>query len=224
MKILCTTLAFRESWYHEESASALRTRDCGVGTPQDMIAFDIKSPSFRQVELRSECARVSVLLVVFGSLLALVLVRGIVSLAQGRRGDALPSVMALLIVATYEIVWLRFIVRMLDSGGSVSPFRWQVSIFAESLLPTAALFLQVHTSIIGPQRALTSPVLLAYFVFIILSTLHLDVGLSRLSGGLSAFGYGAVALYIFALFPEAAGGDKLVAYGTSFSCVGLLLL
>jgi serine phosphatase RsbU (regulator of sigma subunit) len=189
-----------------------------------MSEVDIKSPSFQRAELRSECARVSALLVFFGSLLALVLVRGIVSLADGRQGEAWPFAAILLITAVYEVGWLRFIRGVLDSGGSVSSFQWKASIVAESLLPTTALLLQVHTSIIGPRRALTSPVMLAYFVLIILSTLHLDVGLARLCGWASAIGYSLVAIYTLAVFPQATDGDKLVAYGMAFSCAALLII
>ena len=94
----------------------------------------------------------------------------------------------------------------------------------ESLLPTFAILLQIHTSFMGPYRALTSPVLLAYFLFIILSTLHLDVKLSFLSGAFSAAGYCATCVYLFVLFPEVAAEQKLLAYGSAVSNAVLLFL
>jgi serine phosphatase RsbU (regulator of sigma subunit) len=189
-----------------------------------MFEFDVTAPSFQAAELRSEVARVRVLLGVFGTLLALILVRGIVSLAEGRAGEAWPFAALLVLTTSYEFWWLRYVLQAIDTGQTVSSGMWKGNVFIECLLPAAALLLQVHTPIVGPQRALTSPVLLVWFVFIILSTLHLDPGLPRLCGAFSAAGYAAVAVYVFLRFPDAATGDKLVAYATSFSCTALLLL
>jgi serine phosphatase RsbU (regulator of sigma subunit) len=94
----------------------------------------------------------------------------------------------------------------------------------ECLLPTLAFFLAIHTPSIGPERALTSPVVAVYFLFIVLSTLHLDSGLSRLAGVFAAAGYAAAAMYVFLEFPTEATSEATLAYATSFSLVGLLLL
>jgi serine phosphatase RsbU (regulator of sigma subunit) len=94
----------------------------------------------------------------------------------------------------------------------------------ETLLPTVVLVWLVHTSTVGPQRTLTSPAVLAYFLFIILSTLHLNSWLSRFSGVMSATGYAAVAVYLFLTYPEVAAGRELTVYGTSVSCAMLLLI
>jgi serine phosphatase RsbU (regulator of sigma subunit) len=190
-----------------------------------MVEFDIRTPSFQQAELRSERTRVRVVLGVFGGLFALILMRGIASLVvEGRRGEAWPFVAVLLVMTAYEVVWLRVVVRAINLGRSLSKAMWKSSIFVESLLPTVALFLQIHSTAIGPNRALTSPVVLAYFLLIILSTLHLDPGLSRLSGAYSAAGYGVAAVYVFVFFPEAPGAEKLLPYAAAFSCIALLIL
>ena len=118
-----------------------------------MDEFETEDRSFQQAELQSERTRVKALLAVFGGLLALILVRGIVSLTQGQRGESWPFIVALIIVTAYELVWLRMITRALNSGGKVSDLKWRISVLVESLLPTVALVLQVHSSAIGPQRA-----------------------------------------------------------------------
>jgi serine phosphatase RsbU (regulator of sigma subunit) len=189
-----------------------------------MIDSDIKSQSFHRAELRSECVRVKALLGVFAGLLALVLIRGITSLAEGRGGVAWPFVLLLAGVTGYEMAWLRFVKRAIATSRDVSRASWTANIFVESLLPTAALLLEIHTAVIGPHRALSSPVGLAFFLLIILSTLHLDPQLSQLTGGLTAAGYAAVSIYTFLLFPEVAAGEKVWVYGTSFAFAGLLLL
>src|ERR1043165_5200963 len=189
-----------------------------------MMDFDIQAPSFQAAELRSECTRVRALLAVLGTLLGLTLIRGIVSVIEGRTGEAWPFVVALVVMATYEGLWLKFVVRAMDFAKTISKRMWEVSVFAESLLPTVALFLQIQTAFIGPHRVLTSPVVLAYFVFIILSTLHLDPTLCRLCGVFSASGYGAVAIYVFVRFPEVATIGPLFVYSTAFACMVLMVL
>jgi serine phosphatase RsbU (regulator of sigma subunit) len=184
---------------------------------------EIESTSFHAAELRSECARVKALLSVFASLLALVLIRGAMSLAQGHAGQAWPFAMLLAAMTVYEVAWLKFIQGAITSNRAVSNTTWTVNILVESLLPTAALFLQIYTSLIGPERALTSPVVAAYFLLIILSTLHLSPQLSRLAGAFAAAGYAAVAIYSFLLFPRASS-DEFLAYSTSFSYAALMLV
>jgi serine phosphatase RsbU (regulator of sigma subunit) len=189
-----------------------------------MIDSATNSHSFQRAELRSECARVIALLGVFVSLLTLVLIRGLVSIAEGHRGVVWPFAMLLVIMIGYEVVWLRIVRRAIASNRRISRFTWTTNLFIESLLPTTALLLQIHTPLVGPHRALASPVILAYFLLIILSTLHLDTGLSRLAGAFSAAGYAAVSIYTFAVFPEVAADDRLFVYSTSFSYAILLLL
>lgn len=187
-----------------------------------MVEAEIKSPSFRKEELRSESIRVTALLVVFAGLFMLVVIRGLTSLAQGYRGAAWPFALLLAAITVYEALWLRFVRNAIETGEGISAM-WQTGIFVESLLPTIALLLQIHTSSAGPQYALTSPVVLVYFLLIILSTLHLDTWLSRLSGMYSAAGYTAVWLYTYLLFPEAIS-KEMFPYGAPFSYIAFLLL
>ena len=189
-----------------------------------MIDSEIDSQAFQLAMLRSERARVRALLGVFASLLVLVLIRGAISLTKGYRGEAWPFVLLLAAMTTYEALWLRFISRAISSCRKVSRATWTANIFLESLLPTIALFLQVHVSFIGPQRALTSPLVLVYLLFIILSTLHLDPTLSRLAGVVSVAGYTAVSFYVFLLYLAPTGDEKLLVYGTFFSYAALLFV
>jgi serine phosphatase RsbU (regulator of sigma subunit) len=191
---------------------------------EDAIIPDVHSPSFKTAELRSEWSRVAALLAVFGGLFVLVLIRGALSLSAGNRGEAWPFALLLGLMTAYELLWLRYVRQAIVLGRPVSRARWVLNVFIESLLPTAALFLQIHTPSFGPERTLTSPVVLTFLVFTILSTLHLDAGLSRLAGALSALGYAAVTVYIFAVFPETAAGAPLVVYGTSISYAACLLV
>ena len=189
-----------------------------------MIDSDMKPQAVRLAELRSECTRIKALLGVFASLLGLVVIRGIMSLMHGQHGQAWPFAVLLAAITAYEVIWLRVVRRAISTGRELAGATWVANITIESLLPTAALFLQVHSPFFGPGWALTSPEVLLYLLFIILSTLHLDPALSRLAGILSAGEYAAVSLYIFLLFPEVAARGKLLAYSTSVSCVVFLLI
>ena len=148
----------------------------------------IESQELDAAILRSERTRIKTLIGVYGSLMVLVLVRGAMARSEGHRGEAWPYALLLALMAGYEVVWLRFIERAIESKRVVSIGMWRASIFVESLLPTAILFMQLHTPSFGPSRALTSPAVLAYFLLILLSTLHLNPRLSVLAGVLSAAG------------------------------------
>ncbi len=179
---------------------------------------------FKEAELRSEWARVGALLAAFAALFVLVLIRGALSFAAGGRGEAWPFALLLAVMTAYELARLRYVKQTIVLGRAVSQASWAFNIFVESLFPAAALLLQVYTPSFGPERTLTSPVVLAYLLFTLLSTLHLDPALSRLAGVLAAGGYGAVAVYIFMQFPGAAAAAPLVAYGTSISYAAFLLV
>jgi serine phosphatase RsbU (regulator of sigma subunit) len=127
-------------------------------------------------------------------------------------------------MTAYELVWLRFVKQAIQSNRVVSRATWTANIFVESLTPTIAVLLQIHTSLFGPQRALTSPVVAGFFLFIILSTLHLDPVLSRLAGVFSVAGYAAAAIYEFVRFPAAVASEALVLYSSAFSYAALLLV
>lgn len=185
---------------------------------------EIESPSFRAAELRSEQTRVTALLIACAALLAIVLLRGALAVAAGRYGEAWPFAVLIAAMAVYEALWLRLVKSALAAGQSVSRARWSVNILVETLVPTLALFLQIHTPSFGPERTLSSPVILLYLIFIILSTLRLDPGLSRLAGLYSAVGYAAASVYILVSYPEIARVDPLVVYGGFLSTVALLVL
>jgi len=185
-----------------------------------MSEFDAKSPAFRQAELRSELARVGTLLGVLAGLLVLVVVRGAASLAQGLRGQVWPFAVLLAIMIAYEAAWMLYIRRAIRIDQSIPANGWRAGVLIECLFPTAAIVLAIHTPAIGPERALTAPVVAVYFLFIILSALHLDSGLSRMAGVFAAAGYSAAASEVFLEFPV----ESTLAYITSLSYAGLLVL
>jgi serine phosphatase RsbU (regulator of sigma subunit) len=195
-----------------------------IGVTGQPSIQEIDSPSFKEAELRSESTRIAALLAAFAALFVIVLIRGALSLAAGRHGVAWPFALLLAIMTAYELVRLGYIRQAITLGRAASQARWAANVFVESLFPTAVLFLEMRTPSFGPERTLTSPVVLVYLLFTILSTLHLDPALSRLSGIFSAVGYAAVAIYVFVQFPETAAAAPFVVYGTTISYTAFLLL
>jgi serine phosphatase RsbU (regulator of sigma subunit) len=204
--------------------SATQKGDVWNADGRSTMGSEISSRAFQLAQLRSERARVRALLIVFGALLLLVLLRGVMTLAQGHRGEAWPFALLLAMMTGYEAFWLRLVERTIASTQEFSNATWITNVFIESLLPTAALLLQVQSSFVGPDRALMSPVVLTYALFIILSTLHLNPVLSSLAGLFSAAGYAAVSIYLFLMFPQAMAEDRLMAYGASLTAAAILLL
>ena len=72
-----------------------------------MTNGEIDSPAFHEAELHSERTRVNALLRVFAGLLGLLLIRGAVSLAEGRRSVVWPFGVLLALIAVYEVMWLQ---------------------------------------------------------------------------------------------------------------------
>jgi serine phosphatase RsbU (regulator of sigma subunit) len=189
-----------------------------------MTNGEIDSPAFHEAELHSERTRVNALLRVFAGLLGLLLIRGAVSLAEGRSSVVWPFGVLLALIAVYEVMWLRFVDRSIQSNRAVSGNAWTFNSLIECLVPAVALFLEIHTSFVSPDSALSSPVVLTWLLFIILSALHLNPGLSRLTGVFSMAGYLTVAIYVLLNFPERSASESLLLYGTAFSSSVLLLL
>ena len=84
----------------------------------------------------------------------------------------------------FELMVLGSIRHRIAHGGDVPILRRYLSVVIETSLPTAAL--AIHMSQMGPERALSFTIPLAYFIFIILSTLRLDFFLSAFTGLVSA--------------------------------------
>jgi serine phosphatase RsbU (regulator of sigma subunit) len=185
---------------------------------------EIHSQAFEAAHLRSERTRIVALLTICAGLLGLLSIRALFTFLAGHHGEAWPFAVLLAVMTAYEVMWLRMVNRSMASGVSIHKQRLTLNVIVETTLPTAALFLQLHTTIIGPRHALTSPVIFVYLLFILLSTLHLNPGLSRLAGISSAVGYALVSIYAFVFFPEASADGKWLTYDTSLSCAAALLL
>jgi adenylate cyclase len=107
--------------------------------------------------------------------------------------DRLPVGLFLCAVAGFEFHVLYVTERMLRRGTRASVWRRYTYSFIETSLPT--LVILYYATILGPLQALLTPSAFVYFVFILLSTLRLDVGLSIFTGLVASFEYAAVAVF-----------------------------
>src|SRR4030095_16628022 len=89
--------------------------------------------------------------------------------------------------------------RALQTERNLPPAMWVLNVCIETQLPTIALVLLIKSGFVDAKSALTAPVILLYFLFIILSTLRLSPTLSILTGLASALGYIAVVTVVGAV-------------------------
>ncbi len=163
---------------------------------------EIDSPAFRRAALESERLRIQVLVGVLTAVILWVLARAL-WLASELEKQLLPSLLlGGLIFLAYEAVRWVFLSRWLRTGCEAPWWFWLANLAVEAAFPTWILFQLTDSVFWGPYRALVAPAILLYFLFIILSTLRLNPGLSVLTGLFSALGYGAVLAHTWASFPE----------------------
>jgi len=158
-----------------------------------MGAEAVKSKAFQRAALKSESYRVVGILVLLAVMLLFVIARAILTeqyLIVAIQGGVL------LLIAAHEATMLRAIKSSLKGDGEVGPEKWVLNVFIESQIPTIALFVLLATKWFTPHQVLVAPVVLVYFLLIILSTLRLSPTLTLLTGILSSLGYLFVVFYV----------------------------
>src|SRR3982751_1597304 len=158
-----------------------------------MGAEAVKSKAFQRAALKSESYRVIGILVLLAVMLLFVIGRALLTdqyLIVAIQGGAL------LLIAAHEATILRAIKSSLKGDGEVGPEKWVLNVFIESQIPTIALFVLLATKWFTPHQVLVAPVVLVYFLLIILSTLRLSPTLALLTGILSSLGYLFVVFYV----------------------------
>ena len=111
---------------------------------------------------------------------------------QGVLPALVPVVTASL--AIYEFAVRQFIGRRIAQGRPISPRLWYVNTLIEISVITAVV-IATRETLSNPVFALLVPAVAVYFVFIILSTLNLDVKICVFTGLLAALEYLGVVIY-----------------------------
>jgi len=151
--------------------------------------------------LQSDRIRINALLTILCLLFVSTLVRGMVFEVKTGKG-LLPILMAYFgSMIAFECVMLGWVGRALRRKTDLSQADLVLTVFVETLFPTAGIGLLILTGITNPYTALVAPIVLTYFLFIILSTLRLSPMLARLSGVFCAAGYALTCFYVFIRYP-----------------------
>ena len=111
------------------------------------------------------------------------------------RGRFRPAYLSTILLPfmLFELWVHTAISRNLKLDRDVAPIRRYLGALIETSMPTVAL--AVHIENMGPVQALGFVMPLAYFIFIILSTLRLDFWLSTFTGAVAAVELYAMAMY-----------------------------
>lgn len=175
-----------------------------------MSLLHAQSPAFREAQLKSERLRIKIVIV---AIAAAFLVRSLRTLIQFDRGNFSLWLITTVFVAAfliYELRLLRATNRSLQGGQEISRFAWIANIVVETCLPALALVFLSDGSLEAAYRPLANPVVLLYFIFIILSTLRIDPLICRISGIVAAASYLSAAFYL-GWVPELAGSKSLLS-------------
>ena len=164
----------------------------------------IQSEAFQLAALRSERVRIVAMIGIACAILTLNTVRATLDPQPGGRDWLAFVIPVLASFIIYQCMMLWITQRALRARRPVRGLAWALSTILETSLPTLALMgLSTWQSYLGPYRAMVSPAVIVYCLFIVLSTLRLSPVLSVLAGAVSAAGYLFVLGWTSRVFPDA---------------------
>ncbi len=158
-----------------------------------MTDLHTKSPAFRQALLESERLRIYILLLSIAIILAIRLLRTVVSPTPENLTTLYLFVGMLAIICLGEFVTLRALQRARREDHAMRGTFWMINIVAEFLLPPIAIAAISSFAIPYGYRPLVNPSFLLYFLLLTLTILRLNPRLSLLCGFFAAFTYLAAA-------------------------------
>src|SRR5262249_37363947 len=132
------------------------------------------------------------------------------------------SLLLAAMVAAYESWTLWKVDRALQAQRCLSARFWIVSTILETSIPAFAIAFLTSAEVEISYRPLASPAVLAYFIFIILSTLRLSPWISSLSGVIAAVTYIASAAYLGWRPPLPGTPAPATQSGVSLNAITLL--
>jgi serine phosphatase RsbU (regulator of sigma subunit) len=160
------------------------------------MSQQIESAAFHQAQLQSERLRI---FGVLGFVAVFVLVSTarvfVIYTASEGRHWAWDIILAAVVVG-YELWLLLRVAVALKTGRNLpSPF-WVLSTILETSIPALGIAFLSSEQIPAPYRPLATPGVLVFFIFIILSTLRLNLWICWLCGATATLTYLAAALYL----------------------------
>jgi serine phosphatase RsbU (regulator of sigma subunit) len=155
-----------------------------------------RSTAFQLARLKSERLRILILFAVIGLVFVVRSFRTVLYYNSGNVHLWTITSACLAMVVLYEWLMLRTVNRALQSGRTLPRAVWIANIILETSLPALVIAFLSGNAIEPAYRPLANPATLVFFIFIILSTLHLNPAASQLSGFVAAGSYLAAAFYI----------------------------
>lgn len=155
-----------------------------------------ESTAFQNAELRSERLRVFAVLGFIAIFIFATTVRVFVIRTAADSTSWVGSYLLASILIGYELWTLRKVDLALEAGASLAARFWIVSTILETSIPALTLAFLTSEKIETIYRPLASPSVLAFFIFIILSTLRLSPWIAVLSGTVASVTYLCAALYL----------------------------
>lgn len=178
---------------------------------------EIRSEAFWAAALRSERHRILSLLAALFIAVMVSLIREWAADVPGWFGQFLPALVVVAVLFFYEFAFYFYLGRKIRSRQHPPPMVWMVNLIIECAAPSVILYIASEMPRYGAFWALSGPVVLAYFFFIIASTLRLSPRLCVLTGIASAAGYLVVLALLIARHRGTPAADEalpLSIYGT----------
>jgi len=160
------------------------------------IVPQIQSAAFRHAQLKSELVRGIVVVAAVLTILLLQTARMLALHAHEDRAHLFAKLIFVAFFVLYEVVVLYAVRRALRGGRSLPRFAWIGDIIIETSLPALGIAFLTGSVIAPAYRPLANPLALTFFLFIILSVLHLNPWASVLSGFVAAGSYLCASYYL----------------------------
>ncbi|MCP9625897.1 adenylate/guanylate cyclase domain-containing protein [Rhodopseudomonas palustris] len=166
----------------------MRWRRAKARARRRSLSEDVRSTLTREI-LQTELLRAKALLATVTLLLGVLLVSywlfpsAIEKIWRGHF-SLLPLLLSYLPLLVFELSAIAYLRRRLAAGRDGPQIGRYIGVLIETSLPTVAIYLQMES--MGSAQALAFAAPLGYFIFIILSTLWLDLRLSLFTGFVAA--------------------------------------
>jgi serine phosphatase RsbU (regulator of sigma subunit) len=159
------------------------------------------SEALKQAQLQSDRIRIVAMILLLGLLFVSILLRGMILAGQKEKETLWIVTIYFGAMIGFECIMLRRVARAQQLKADLSSAGLLLNVLIETLFPTAGIVLLIATGIANPYAALFAPIVLTYFLFVILSTLRLSPLLARLTGIFCAAEYTLLCCYVFIRYP-----------------------
>lgn len=166
----------------------MRWRRAAARARRRSLSDDVRTTLTREI-LQTELLRARALLATVTALLGVLVVSywlfpaAIEKIWRGHF-SLLPLLLSYLPLLVFELTAIAYLRRRLATGRDGPQIGRYIGVLIETSLPTVAIYLQMES--MGSAQALAFAAPLGYFIFIILSTLWLDLRLSLFTGFVAA--------------------------------------